>query len=222
MAKGANAAVLAKLAADETQGLYLYQATPDGITYLRYAGKQSGNIVFGGETWKAADIKHTPIEQAKDTRIDETTLTFPLLADELASYIAAGASLSGWIVDIYKVFRDALDDPTNYIHEFHGETDAPEYSEVAMSVRVRRCQGTFAKLIPRLTFMPICPWPFKVVGSPCGYAGATATCDHTITACAAMAGGSNVANFGGCPWQPHLPAPAPSGHGSGSQYGSGG
>jgi phage-related protein len=31
----------------------------------------------------------------------------------------------------------------------------------------------------------------------CGYAGATATCDRTISACRAMAGGSNSKRFGG-------------------------
>jgi phage-related protein len=31
----------------------------------------------------------------------------------------------------------------------------------------------------------------------CGYAGATATCDKTITACTGMTGGSNLARFGG-------------------------
>ncbi len=34
-------------------------------------------------------------------------------------------------------------------------------------------------------------------GSECGYAGATATCDRTPAACAGMAGGSNIARFGG-------------------------
>lgn len=34
-------------------------------------------------------------------------------------------------------------------------------------------------------------------GPECGYAGVTATCDRTPAACAGMAGGSNIARFGG-------------------------
>ncbi len=34
-------------------------------------------------------------------------------------------------------------------------------------------------------------------GPECGYAGVTATCDRTPAACAGMAGGSNLARFGG-------------------------
>jgi hypothetical protein len=33
----------------------------------------------------------------------------------------------------------------------------------------------------------------------CGYAGVTAMCDKTMTACRAMSGGSNSARFGGFP-----------------------
>lgn len=42
-----------------------------------------------------------------------------------------------------------------------------------------------------------CRWIFK--GSECGYAGATTTCNKTLTACRAVAGGSNSKRFGGFP-----------------------
>jgi phage-related protein len=45
---------------------------------------------------------------------------------------------------------------------------------------------------PRRPYALTCPWVFK--GSQCGYAGATATCDRTRTACVAL---GKWANFGG-------------------------
>jgi phage-related protein len=40
-----------------------------------------------------------------------------------------------------------------------------------------------------------CRWIFK--SSECGYAGATTTCNKTISACRAMSGGSNSKRYGG-------------------------
>jgi phage-related protein len=42
-----------------------------------------------------------------------------------------------------------------------------------------------------------CRWIFK--SSECGYAGATTTCNKTLSACRAMSGGSNSRRFGGFP-----------------------
>ena len=200
MPKGANATVIAKMRQIETQPVYLYEACLGNGIYLRYASGVDGDITWNGYVWKAASVTHSPIECAQDTRIDETTITFPVIADELAAYLAAGVSLNGIQVNIYKVFRDALDDPLNYVHEFSGETDAPEYNETAMSVRVRRSYGTFSKTIPQLTYMPLCPWRFK--GPQCGYTGSETTCDRTAARCQQL---NNFNNYGGCLWIP-LPA----------------
>lgn len=42
-----------------------------------------------------------------------------------------------------------------------------------------------------------CRWIFK--STECGYAGATTTCNKTLSACRAMTGGSNSVRFGGFP-----------------------
>lgn len=42
-----------------------------------------------------------------------------------------------------------------------------------------------------------CRWIFK--SAECGYAGASTTCDKTLTACRAMTGGSNSIRYGGFP-----------------------
>lgn len=42
-----------------------------------------------------------------------------------------------------------------------------------------------------------CRWIFK--GTECAYAGATTTCNKTLSACRAMTGGSNSIRFGGFP-----------------------
>lgn len=200
MGKGANAAVQAEMKALETRPVYLYQAQLDDGTVLRYAGRTSGSVNFAGHVWLASGITHTPIEVAQDSRIAETTLTIPIVADKLAAYIAAGGRLNGLSVDIFKVFLDALDDPLNYVPEFSGETDAPEYNEKTMSVRVRQNQGTFARVVPGLFYMPQCQWKFGPE-LPCGYTGPDTTCDHTPAACDAK---GNTDNFGGCRWQAQL------------------
>jgi len=118
------------------------------------------------------------------------------------SRLASGNTFNGLEVTIYKVFNDALGDPANYVLEFFGQIDGWTYEEAEdaswLTVRVRRNQGTFGKIIPRRRYKVMCPWIFK--GTECGYAGAETLCDRTITRCLAL---GNEDNFGGFPWVPH-------------------
>jgi hypothetical protein len=212
--RGANATILAEIKRRLTRPTYLYQVTISGVT-LRYAGARS-DIIWGGYLWKAASITHSPIQQAKDTRIDELSVSFPFAASELKTYWKAGVSLNHLPVVIYKIFRN-LEDPADRLPWFSGETDAPEFNEQTMGIRVRRTMGTFNKVIPGLQYMPICPLVFK--SALCGYAGEETECDHTGARCDEL---GNTVNFYGCRWIPDVPVEEKQGHDAGWSDDSGG
>ncbi len=174
--------------------------------HYHYVGEQIADLNWAGETWRATSIKHSAINTSRTGVIDETTIQFAVIAEETMAAILAGEMFNGAEVVIYKADANALGDPTNCIIEFQGEIDGfsivDEGDVTWLVARCRYRSGSFGQIIPRRRFSLNCPWAFK--GTECKYAGATPSCDHTATACKAMAGGSNMVNYGGFLWIPEI------------------
>lgn len=201
MSKGANDTIIAKIEQSANQPVFLYQLKVDDTTYHRFAGLQTEDLIFNGFIWQAAAITHDPINSAQDGSIDATSIKLAGISSELVAYLTTpGNSMNGYEVQIFKVFRDALDDPNNYIVEFAGEIDGGSYNGKVISVSVRRHLGSFSRIIPGEAYGVLCPLRFKATGDgECNYTGSVNTCKHTLANCKAL---SNQDNYGGFPWIP--------------------
>jgi len=106
----------------------------------------------------------------------------------LAKYLDASNGVTGGTPDPTAAWPDEA---------FYIEQKTAETSEVIewQLVSSLDCQGL--KLPRRIIQATVCPWVFK--GTECGYAGANATCAHTLTACKTNFGTDADLPFGGFP-----------------------
>lgn len=196
MGKGLNATMESQMGAITNEPIFLYQIQLDPTTYRRFAGEQTTDIIFNGFTWKAAAIIHNEVDCGQDSRVDEVTISVGAVSSELLTVISVGsASINGYIVTIYRVFRGLTDDPTNYEIVFQGEIDGGSSDGDVLSIHVKRGNASFAKIIPGETYSALCPLGFK--DSVCQYAGTDVLCSRTPQDCTAK---GNMINFAGFPW----------------------
>lgn len=193
--------------------------TPDGngwyslsFSYTPSQNQTGKHICFhsGSATWSICDVTIVPAgttyhafpfhrEDIDEAAKGSTTALRVLISNvdgSVQSYLESYAGLVGATVRLMLV------------HSAHLDLTTPEVDQT-YEVMAANCDARWATLdlgaaspmgkrFPRARILTnYCRWKFK--GTECGYAGATTTCDKTLAACRAMAGGSNSAAFGGFP-----------------------
>jgi phage-related protein len=163
-------------------------------TVLRLV-RNTEDIVWGGETWTAYPFDLDEARQSADGSVQSVAIRVSNVLRAVQRYIESLDGMGAAEVIIRVVYSNELDEAAVIEETFSvGKiTCAAEWVTIELQPEnfwTRRC--------PRYTYTrQNCRWNFK--SDECGYSGATASCNKTLAACAAMTGGSNIARFGGFP-----------------------
>lgn len=111
------------------------------------------------QTYQAAALSRGSVKTTADTKVDTTQVSIDNVTREMSAYIANTEFVSRRLV-IWKVFRDDLSDPQNYISVFDGYMDSPEINQYSMSVSVVSKLDTLDKKLPGRIFQVKCSWVF--------------------------------------------------------------
>ena len=84
------------------------------------------------------------------------------------------------------------------VPRFTGKVQQIEPETAALRVVAKAASVSAEIPVPARLIQPGCPYKFK--DANCSYSGSTTTCAKTPAACAGMAGGSNLAHYGGFPF----------------------
>lgn len=195
--------VLALVQADNQHAKLAVAIALSGTT-LRYCTGESTNIA--GSVYTARAMQPTPFAVGEPGR---ARLVLAIdNGDAVLSGYAYSQGFTGKTVTVKLLLRSAGAWTAVYSADWIcGECDGN-----GQTIRLTLIGSTSLK--PRAGLMEgsrQCWYRFK--GANCGYSGSTATCNHTRTACAAMAGGSNVTRYGGYPYAPEGQTTIPVGDG---------
>lgn len=166
---------------------------------IRIVGNNE-NIVWRTYTWTAFPFELDPISDGNKGEVPSVALRVSNVSRAMEEYIAdydAYCKVNGdspITVSIFVLNSLNLASTTPEVeHVF--ELIQPETNSVWATFTLG-ADNPFSRRFPvHRIIKQHCRHVFKDVY--CAYAGATATCDKTLTACRAMAGGSNSARFGG-------------------------
>ena len=124
MAKDLPASVDTQIDAAASAPVLLFEIVLD-VGTLRYAATKA-NLVFptAGNTYTAKAVEVTNIQQTKDEKISQVTLSFDNVSRDMAGYNNA-EKFEGKAITIKKVYRDALGDASYYNELFHGYLKEP-------------------------------------------------------------------------------------------------
>lgn len=168
---------------------------------LRFA-EWSADVTFDSLIYTRFPIKHQFIKSNNQGSIDSVQITLGNVSRLIQAYLEQ-YDFRGIKVKIRMVFADQLADATAYIDEVY-YIDSYSADEANVNFNLSSKFDVMDVELPNRRYMrSYCAWKFK--GTECKYAGATATCNKTEAACRAMAGGSNIVNFGGFPGIPTSP-----------------
>lgn len=172
---------------------------PSPTNTLRYTNKPSGfvgNIDGGSQTWVAYDMRVGAVPQSMQSILDVGWLTLQnvdnVWSDILLNKVWEFRPIyiwQGWFNPTTEAF---VGNPKFY----EGRTEKADYENGRVRVSFTPHRSGQNVLFPNRVIGPNCGYIFKDTET-CQYVGATVVCDHTRAACAAMAGGSNLAHFGG-------------------------
>lgn len=164
--------------------------TDEGTTKLRFA-RNTEDVVFNGETYKAFPFEIEPTKQSSKGEIPTVTLRVSNITRLIQPYLE---ELDGGVGSAVKVTVVNVD----HLKE--------NYSELEMTFDVLACQSTaqwitftlgapnpLRQRFPLNQFIALhCRWRFK--GVECGYSGAETACSRTLKRCREL---DNSARFGG-------------------------
>lgn len=168
-----------------------------GSTVLRLV-RNTEDIVWDGETWTAYPFDLDEARQSSDGSVQSVTIRVSNVLRAVQRHIEALDGMGAAEVILRVVYSEELDEAAVIEETFSVGKISCTAEWVSIELQpenlwVRRC--------PRYTYSrQNCRWQFK--STECGYSGATATCNKTLAACAAMTGGSNTERFGGFPGIP--------------------
>jgi len=163
-------------------------------TILRLV-RNTEDIVWDGETWIAYPFDLEEAKQSADGSVQSVALRVSNVLRSVQRYIESMDGMGAAVVIIRVVYSNELDEAAVIEETFSvGKiTCAAEWVSIELQP-----ENFWARRCPRFTYTrQNCRWTFK--STECGYAGATTSCNKTLAACAAMAGGSNTGRFGGFP-----------------------
>lgn len=200
MTKPASNSFIAEKNKTANSPIFLYTVHDyDGLGNNLYFAEWDADVVFNSITYTRFAIKHNFIKSNGNGQIDAIQVTLGNASRQIQAYLEA-YDLHNVKVDITVVFSNLLADATAFVKEtFYIESYTADDSNVTFNLSTKFDINELE--LPNRRYMrTYCAWQFK--GTECKYAGATATCNKTEAACKAMAGGSNIINYGGFPGIP--------------------
>lgn len=182
------------------QPIWLYSIFDyDGSSNDLHFAEWDTDITFDGVLYTKFPIKHDFVSQNTAGQIDTLRITAGNVSRLIQAYLEL-YELRGKKVIVQVVFADQLATATAYIKDvFYIDNYSSDELNVTFNL-TSKFDIQSVNIPTRMYMRNYCNWKFK--GTECGYAGATATCNKTATACKAMAGGSNYQRFGAFPSVP--------------------
>lgn len=132
-------------------GILYFAMYPEDIEFF----DENGNP----QTYTAAALSRGVVNTNTDAQVDTTRVQIDNVNREMSAYIA-NTEFVGRRIVIWKVFRDDLSDPQNYVQIFDGYMDEPQINQYSMSVSVVSKLDTLDKRLPGRTFQVKCNWRF--------------------------------------------------------------
>lgn len=162
------------------------------VAILTFA-KNSENIVFGGESYQAANFD---IDISVENNVEPTVkLTAQDQTRTIMQYVEAYSGCVGSDVIMTVVNSAALDGPAEIQETFKVISSSNNEYVVSFDLGV---ESAISKRYPNYRqFKDRCSWKYK--GPRCKYAGAMNTCDYTLLGDNGCVAHNNVPNFGGFP-----------------------
>ncbi len=172
---------------------------PSSPVYISlYFSQTRQNVEFFDENGDSAIYLGNPklgyqsIERSMKGQVDGARIFMSNVKAEFAE-LARFAELNGVQVQVLRGFLDSLASEDGFQLLFAGRVTKVVISETSFDAECVS-EISMEPTVPARYYWTLCPWMFK--GSECGYSGAGATCDKTISTCK---GYGNEANFGGFP-----------------------
>lgn len=165
-----------------------------GSTVLRLV-RNTEDIIWDGEVWTAYPFDLDEAKQSADGSVQSVFIRVSNVLRAVQRYIESLDGMGDAEVILRVVYSLELDEAAVIEEIFSVGKIACTAEWVSIELLP---ENLWARRCPRFTYArQNCRWTFK--SAECGYAGATTSCNKTLAACAALAGGSNVARFGGFP-----------------------
>ena len=176
-----------------------YQFTPVSGPVLKITGYPTDLAGFTAAGFAIEHGNHRSV-----LGLENPTVTLTVHCDARLN-AAAGQLLSDAAGGVYdgaafvwtRYYMATPGDTSSYCYPFAGTVEECRASTTKVMFQVGTPLGLVDSTNIGRPFQAQCPWVFR--SAPCGYSGSTTSCDGTVAACQAMAGGSNLANYGGFP-----------------------
>lgn len=174
---------------------------PGVVTPVRVAANNE-SVSWDGETWLPVPFELDEIGEESKGEVPQVVLRIGNAARTMEQYVQAYdtyCKTNGYAsieVEIYVVnslnLGSATPETTHQFELKQPKTDASWVYFVLGAPNPFNRRAPLARVLRNH-----CRWIFK--STECGYTGASTSCNKTITACRAMAGGSHTTRFGGFP-----------------------
>jgi len=168
----------------------------DPSSTVLYLVRNTEDITWDSQTWTKFPFELDIARQGSDGSIQTLRARVPNVLRAVEGHIndadgAVGSTVIVRVIYSEDLSLDAVIEETFTVSKTVCTAQWADFELAPENIWVRQ--------FPRDVYdRQICRWKaFK--GTECGYGGATATCNRTLDACINMAGGSNVARFGGFP-----------------------
>lgn len=182
------------LLSDDGAWLVLLDLVLDESTTLRLV-RNTEDVVFGGQVYTAFPFDMDEAKQSSDGSVQSVAIRVSNVMRAVQKHIEALDGMGGASVVLRVVYSNEL--ASGAVIEETFSVGSVSCTSEWVSIELQP-ENFWSQRCPRYTYTrQNCRWNFK--SDECGYSGATATCNKTMMACAAMSGGSNIGRFGGFP-----------------------
>lgn len=165
----------------ENKPLFLYDIYYTDSDMLTLTNLDS-DLLFGGETYLAADIEHDSTGENLGGAIDTTKLSIGSIDRSIIVDMEDYDGLRGHSVKIKRIFKNQISDIECFMEESYVIDSVPSYGERFVEFELTSKFDVLDIELPLRTYdRKHCYWKFK--SSECGYVGAAEACDHTLARC---------------------------------------
>lgn len=170
--------------------IYLYEVYySDSEAPLRWAAWDI-DVLWQGNTYTPAVIKHSDLEQNTDGQINDLSLTIGNV-DRIIQYYIEQYDLIGKKVKIIQIF-EGIDDFLPATFKIKACKAKKDYATFTLSMGF---DFLLAEVPSRRAYARFCSWQFKGADGNCPYTGSDTICEHTFEACKAKGALTKIGCF---------------------------
>ena len=178
---------------EENQPIVLYEINHTGSSWLYFA-EYDEDVTFDGQVYTAFPIKHEFISENVQGEIDVLRIRVANVSREIQAYIELHDGFRGKSIKIKIVWADELGDAVAFVQDEFFIDKVVSDENVTEFTLSSKFDVLDVELPLRKYSRHFCSWAFK--STECGYSGAEAACDHTLTRCREL---ENETRYGAFP-----------------------